>query len=46
MRKLVTLFSAAVVAVSTAATAGVPQANAADSASSAREQGDRRGEVA
>ena len=37
MRKLVTLISAAVVAVTTAATAGVPQANAADSASSTRE---------
>ncbi len=37
MRKLVTLISAAAVAVTTAATAGVPQANAADSASSTRE---------
>ena len=35
MRKLVTLVSAAVVAVSTAATAGLPQANAADSSSRA-----------
>ena len=34
MRKLVTLFSAAAVAVSTAAAMGVPQANAADSSSS------------